>query len=63
MACCRALRPLLHMELLLDGMLLCSRGDLFLSLPMDDAHLARVRGSLEHFADRYKPLIEEVLGA
>lgn len=60
---CRSLRPLLHMELLLDGMLLCSRGDLFLSLPMDDAHLSRVRGSLEHFADRYKPLIEAAVAA
>ena len=55
---CRSLRPLLHMELLLDGVLLCSRGDLFLSLPMDDSHLARARVALENFADRYKPLIE-----
>jgi len=60
---CQSLRPLLHMELLLDGMLLCSRGDLFLSLPMDDSHLSRARLSLEKFADRYKPLIEQVLDA
>ena len=58
---CRSLRPLLHMELLLDGVLLCSRGDLFLSLPMDDSHLARARVALENFADRYKPLIERTL--
>ncbi len=58
---CRALRPLLHMELLLDGVLVCSRGDLFLSLPMNEAHLAGARRSLEKFADRYKPLIQEVL--
>jgi glutamate-1-semialdehyde 2,1-aminomutase len=60
---CRSLRPLLHMELLLDGLLVCSRGDLFLSLPMDDTHLARVRLALEKFATRYKSLIEDVLAA
>jgi glutamate-1-semialdehyde 2,1-aminomutase len=60
---CRSLRPLLHMELLLDGVLVCSRGDLFLSLPMDDDHLSRARLALEKFADRYKPLIERVLAA
>jgi len=58
---CRSLRPLLHMELLLDGVLFCGRGDLFLSLPMDESHLDRARQSLEKFADRYKPLIEAVL--
>ena len=58
---CRSLRPLLHMELLLDGVLLCSRGDLFLSLPMKDSHLSKVRLALEDFADRYKPLIERAL--
>jgi len=58
---CRSLRPLLHMELLLDGVLLCSRGDVFLSLPMNDSHLSKVSLALENFADRYKPLIERVL--
>jgi glutamate-1-semialdehyde 2,1-aminomutase len=60
---CRSLRPLLHMELLLEGVLVCSRGDLFLSLPMDDKHLSKVRRVLEKFADRYKSLIERVLAA
>ena len=59
---CRSLRPLLHMEMLLDGVLLCSRGDLFLSLPMTDAHLSKARHALERFIDRYRPLIVEVLG-
>jgi len=58
---CQSLRPLLHMELLLDGILVCRRGDMFLSLPMDESHLSKARTSLEQFADRYKPLIEEVL--
>jgi len=60
---CQSLRPLLHMELLLDGMLVCRRGDLFLSLPMNDQQLSKARSTLEKFADRYKPLIEEVLAA
>jgi len=58
---CQSLRPLLHMELLLSGVLVCSRGDLFLSLPMTEAHLSRARLALEAFADRYKPLIQQVL--
>jgi glutamate-1-semialdehyde 2,1-aminomutase len=60
---CRSLRPLLHMELLLDGVLVCSRGDLFLSLPMDETHLSKVSLALEKFIGRYKPLIEHVLQA
>lgn len=60
---CRSLRPLLHMELLLDGISICTRGDLFLSLPMTDEHLAEARDALGRFADRYKPLIESVLAA
>lgn len=58
---CQSLRPLLHMELLLEGVLVCSRGDFFLSLPMTDAHLSRARLALEKFIDRYKPLIQRVL--
>ena len=60
---CRSLRPLLHMELLLDGLLICGRGDLFLSLPMTDEHLSRARESLGKFADRHKVLIEQALAA
>jgi hypothetical protein len=51
------------MELLLDGMLVCRRGDLFLSLPMNDEHLSKARLALEKFADCYKPLIEQVIAA
>jgi len=58
---CLALRPLLHMELLLMGVLVCSRGDMFLSLPMTEAHLSRARDALDGFIDRFKPLIQEVL--
>jgi glutamate-1-semialdehyde 2,1-aminomutase len=58
---CRALRPLLHMEMLLEGVLICSRGDFFLSLPMTDEHLARARDALEKFIGRHRELILEVL--
>jgi glutamate-1-semialdehyde 2,1-aminomutase len=58
---CQAMRPLLHMEMLLEGILICSRGDLFLSLPMNDGHLERTRLAFEKFIDRYKGLIIEVL--
>jgi len=59
---CRALRPLLHMEMLLDGVSICGRGDLFLSLPMNASHLSKARNSLERFIDRHKPLIDGVIG-
>ncbi|GAB4186448.1 MAG: glutamate-1-semialdehyde 2,1-aminomutase [Phycisphaeraceae bacterium] len=52
-----ALSALLHMELLLEGVLICSRGDLFLSLPMTDAHLDRVRDALAGFIDRHHDMI------
>jgi glutamate-1-semialdehyde 2,1-aminomutase len=58
---CQAMRPLLHLEMLLEGVLICSRGDFFLSLPMTDAHLSRARSALGKFIDRHQPLITEVL--
>ena len=60
---CLSLRPLLHMEMLLEGVLICGRGDFFLSLPMTDTHLSRARLALEKFVDRYKSLIIQVLEA
>ena len=60
---CQALRPLLHMELLLEGVLICKRGDFFLSLPMDESHLTKARDALGKFIDRHKQLIESVLRA
>jgi len=58
---CQSLRPLLHMEMLLEGVLICGRGDFFLSLPMNDTHLSRARSALEKFVDRYKSLIIRAL--
>ncbi len=59
----RALNPLLHMELLLQGVLICNRGDLFLSLPMTEVHFSRVRVALEAFVDRYRSLILSETGS
>jgi len=56
----RALNTLLHLELLQSGVLIISRGDLFLSLPMTDEHFAKARQAFEAFAIRYKPLIASV---
>jgi glutamate-1-semialdehyde 2,1-aminomutase len=58
---CQSLRPLLHMEMLLEGVLICKRGDFFLSLPMDETHLTKARDALGTFIDRHKQLIENVL--
>jgi len=60
---CRSLRPLLHMELLLEGVLVCGRGDMFLSLPMDETHLSKARHALVSFIDRHRSLVEQVLQA
>jgi len=58
---CLSLRPLLHMELLLSGVLVAGRGDVFQSLPMTQKHLFEVSLALENFIDRYKPLVHKVL--
>jgi glutamate-1-semialdehyde 2,1-aminomutase len=60
---CKALRPLLHMHMLHDGVLICKRGDLFLSLPMSDEHLGKARTALANFADRHESLIKDVLAS
>ncbi len=57
---CHALNALLHMELLLDGVLICSRGDLFLSLPMSQTHMDTARDALVGFIDKHHKLITSV---
>jgi glutamate-1-semialdehyde aminotransferase len=51
------LNGLLHLELLLAGVLICSRGDVFLSLPLTESQLSQLRSALEAFIDRHRPLI------
>ncbi len=62
-AACRSLRPLLHMEMLAEGVFICGRGDMFLSLPMDDTHLTKAKLALESFIDRHRTLVKQVLHA
>lgn len=59
---CFSLRPLLHMEMLQEGVLIAGRGDVFQSLPMTEKHLFKLSLALENFIDRHKPLIQDVLG-
>ncbi len=56
-----ALNALLHIELLLDGVLICGRGDFFLSLSMNDTHLEKARQALAGFIDRHQGLIVSVV--
>jgi hypothetical protein len=47
--------------MLLEGVLICKRGDFFLSLPMDNSHLDKARAALGVFIDKHQELIENVL--
>jgi glutamate-1-semialdehyde 2,1-aminomutase len=60
---CLSLRPLLHMELLLEGVLIAGRGDVFQSLAMTEKHLFKASLAVEKFIDRHKLLILQVLNA
>ncbi|MFI4861601.1 MAG: aspartate aminotransferase family protein [Phycisphaerales bacterium JB063] len=55
----QALNTLLHLELLLSGILIIARGDLFLSLPMTDQHFDQARAALDRFVHKHRPLIEQ----
>ena len=57
----QALHALLHMELLLQGVLICSRGDMFLSLPMNASDLTQAHNAIESFADRHGLLIASLV--
>ncbi len=53
-----AIGKLMHRALQLDGVLVCARGDIYLSLPMTEAHIERLLRALAGFGERYRPLIE-----
>jgi glutamate-1-semialdehyde 2,1-aminomutase len=54
----RSLAQLLHMECLLDGVLLASRGDVFVSLPIEEPHRAALADAVSRFANTYGDLIQ-----
>lgn len=53
----RLMGQLFHMHSLLNGLLVCARGDLFLSLPMVDADLQAIRAQMLAFADEHADLL------
>ena len=57
----RRLSQLFHMESLQRGLLVASRGDVFVSLAATTRHLAALREAILWFADAYAPLIRREL--
>ena len=55
----QALKPLLHLDLLLDHIYIARRGYIALSMPMSEADLDLVVTSFEGFLDRWGALIAE----
>jgi glutamate-1-semialdehyde 2,1-aminomutase len=53
----KPLGKLMHMEMLMRGVLVAGRGDLFLSLPMEDRHFEAIREALFGFVDDHGALI------
>ena len=51
------LMRLLHLELLLEGVVVASRGDIFVSLPVEERHIAALKSALNGFAARWAPLL------
>ncbi|MCX4152045.1 MULTISPECIES: aspartate aminotransferase family protein [Paraburkholderia] len=51
------LMRLLHLELLLEGVVVASRGDIFVSLPVEQRHIAALKSALNGFAARWAPLL------
>ncbi len=56
----RHMGRLLHRALQLDGVLVCARGDIYLSLPMTDADIDQLLSALSAFGMQYGALIEKV---
>ena len=49
---------LMHRALQLEDVLVCARGDIYLSLPMGEPHIDRLLQALAGFGERYRSLIE-----
>ena len=59
----RTLAQLFHLECLLDGVLLASRGDVFVSLVAEKSHKAALAEVASRFADTYGDLIRRQIPA
>ena len=53
----RRLAQLFHVESLLQGVLVASRGDVFFSLPVGERHTRALSNAISHFVDLYGELI------
>ncbi|RYH63503.1 MAG: aminotransferase class III-fold pyridoxal phosphate-dependent enzyme [Alcaligenaceae bacterium] len=58
----RQMGQLLHRFLQLEGVLVCARGDIYLSLPMQDSDVGALLAALSRFGARYRDLIEAAAG-
>lgn len=56
----KALAQLFHLFCLMNGVLVASRGDIFMSLPMTQFHREKLRHALSNFIDRHGPLATEI---
>ncbi|MCC7346261.1 MAG: aminotransferase class III-fold pyridoxal phosphate-dependent enzyme [Variibacter sp.] len=59
----RSLSRLLHMELLLAGVLVAARGDMFPMLATTSGQMQMLRDAILGFAEKYAPMLERYLGA
>ncbi len=59
----RKLSQLFHLETLLRSILVTSRGDIFVSLPITQSQLRNLRQAIMAFAEDYHPLLERELPA
>jgi glutamate-1-semialdehyde 2,1-aminomutase len=57
----KKLGQLFHMEMLLRGILVAARGDVFVSLAVTDAQIVKLRDAIFEFADGYGPLVARQL--
>jgi hypothetical protein len=57
----KELSKLLHLQCLLDGVLLSLRGDMALSLPTSAAQLERVKETVLQFGETYSALLRREL--
>jgi glutamate-1-semialdehyde 2,1-aminomutase len=56
----KAMQRLFHLYAMEQGVLVCARGDFFLSLPMTEEDLARIAQVVTGFAETYRPLLVRV---
>ena len=60
-AASRLLGQLFHLEALMQGVLVASRGDIYLSLPMSRGHLQRLKEVVQEFCTKHRELIDSVI--